>query len=76
MGDLTRAPWTPSQVDALNAFQRAGLFHPFTCGGEHDDGGVVLTATENGWVCQLCDYTQDWAHAFMLTPAASERPRA
>lgn len=24
-----------------------------------------LIATENGWVCPVCDYKQDWAHSFM-----------
>ena len=24
-----------------------------------------LIATENGWICPVCDYTQNWAHNFM-----------
>ena len=75
--DFCKAPWTDKQVDALNAYQRAGDFHPFTCGGNRSDaahkdyaaknGGDrgQLIATPNGWVCPVCDYTQGWAHAFM-----------
>jgi rubredoxin len=71
---LIRAPFTPSQVKALNDYQHSGLMHPFTCrnrgDGSHrprkgEDLGE-LVATEAGWVCQDCDYTQDWAHGFML----------
>ena len=68
MSDLLgniRAPWTPTQVDALNAYQRSGFFHPYTCGQRsrwaHEDG--LLVATEVGWVCPDCPYTQDWALA-------------
>ncbi len=65
------APFTPEQVAALNRFQRESRFHPFTCGRgrrtdrAHLDGEGVLVATEAGWKCPYCDYTQDWAHAFM-----------
>jgi len=27
-----------------------------------------LIATENGWICPVCDYKQDWAHNFMTEP--------
>jgi hypothetical protein len=38
--------------------------HPFTCGnGGHDHG--VLIAKEDGWHCEKCEYTQNWAHGFM-----------
>jgi len=46
--------------------------HPFTCpnrsDGRHFDNGSDLGAlipTVRGWICQCCDYTQDWAHAHM-----------
>lgn len=66
--------WTQEQVDALNRYQQ-GYMHPFTCanrgdgnhptvGGDHG----ILTATVDGWICNHCDYTQDWAHDFMLDP--------
>lgn len=72
--EYVRPPWTQEQVDALNGYQQAGQFHPFTCGGEHDHGHHVdLLATEDGWVCpEGCGYTQGWAHEFMLTPEARE----
>jgi hypothetical protein len=62
------APWTPGQVESLNAFQQAGTMHPFTCGSDACPavgGRAVLTAREYGWVCLGCDYTQSWAHAWM-----------
>ena len=61
------APFTPEQVESLNGFQQSGYWHPFTCGGKVDgkDCRSILRATENGWVCDHCSYTQDWAHDFM-----------
>jgi len=61
-----KAPWTPLQVECLNRFQRAGFWHPFTCGKCSRD----LVATPDGWRCPSngCDYEQDWAHAFMALP--------
>ena len=75
--DLVKKPWTQSQVDALNAFQIRRQLHPFTCGSgnrtdaAHLDGEGLLVATPNGWICPYCDYRQDWAHPFMLTPAST-----
>lgn len=71
-----RAPWTPEQVTALNAFQQRGDMHPFTCGGDHTPGSPSLVAYTDGWRCpqpygEACDYRQDWAHAFMADPAAA-----
>ena len=66
--------FTPTQVKCLDAYQRAGMMHPFTCGnrgdGNHFQNGNdvgVLTPTVKGWICQCCDYRQNWAHDFMLT---------
>lgn len=70
-----KAPFTSEQVKRLNAFQKSGLFHPFTCGNpertdeNHPDRGI-LVATRGGWVCPNCYYTQDWAHAFMVEAGA------
>jgi len=67
------APFTDEQVAALNDFQKSGLFHPFTCGGEHKRH-VDLVATNDGWVCpDGCGYTQDWAHAMMADRDALAR---
>lgn len=54
---------TQEQIDHLNAIQRSGQFHPFTCGGKrtdaaHLDGEGVLVATLDGWMCPYCDYRQ------------------
>lgn len=69
------APFTPEQVEALNAYQEKGYFHPFTCPGEEDEGDAPcpsrnLIATEAGWVCSCGRYTQDWAHEAMTRPLA------
>jgi hypothetical protein len=78
--NIIRAPWTEQQCDALNRFQRNGKFHPFTCaGGDRTDAFHTATvanyglsdagqlhATLSGWICNACDYTQDWAFTFMV----------
>ena len=71
MSEKIYAPFTPEQVKALNEYQIGGWFHPFTCADCRDRLGVFeedgtlddrsLIATEAGWVCETCDYTQDWA---------------
>lgn len=66
-----KAPFTPEQVVALTAWQLSGYFHQFTCGDREGhpmlfgDAGVLIP-TVRGWICQFCDYTQDWAHIFMV----------
>lgn len=55
------AKFTPSEVASINAFQAAGLFHPFTC----DKCRTDLVAREDGLFCPACPYTQIWAHSFM-----------
>jgi hypothetical protein len=73
--------WTQEQVDALNAQQRDSRFHPYTCGKRnsadfnHLDGEGVLVATRHGWVCQFCDYRQDWAHEIAATAVGGQRRR-
>jgi hypothetical protein len=61
-------PWTPEQVESLNAFQSAGTMHPFTCGDSDcraATGGEAMLATPSGWACRRCTYRQYWAHACM-----------
>ena len=64
-----RAPFTPDQVASLNGYQASGAFHEFTCGNElcpgTDGQDAALVATEGGWRCPACPYTQDWAHDSM-----------
>ncbi len=60
--EMNKAPWTPEETTALNRYQQAGWMHPFTCPHGHGD----LVATEAGWICEGCSYTQDWAHDFMF----------
>ena len=66
------APWTGTQVAALNEYQHDQWFHPFTCaycreslGTEDDDR--LLVATVNGWECPTCDYCQTWAWEGMVS---------
>jgi hypothetical protein len=64
------APWTTEQVASLNAYQAAGVFHPFTCGisacrAEDHLKRQPLIAFTDGWHCLRCEYTQDWAHVWM-----------
>lgn len=68
------APFSDDQVEQLARYQRSGRMHPFTCGGQHPGGHVILTATAAGWVCpESCGYTQDWAHAFMADKETLDR---
>jgi hypothetical protein len=62
------APFSLDQIEALNAFQKLGYFHPFTCGNRNDHvSNSTLVASEKGWSCphRECGYTQDWAFEFM-----------
>jgi hypothetical protein len=73
-----KAPWTYEQVEALQLYQDSGIFHPFTCGNRddhpvvHGDKGILIP-TVRGWICQFCDYTQDWAHPAMFDRTELER---
>lgn len=60
---MITAPFTPDQIESINGFQRAGIFHPFTCGTE--GCGHDLVAEAEGMRCPRCDYRQDWVHDFM-----------
>lgn len=52
--------------------------HNFTCPNRSRDNHDLvdhldsdrgfLVPNQNGWVCISCDYTQDWAHDYMLDP--------
>jgi hypothetical protein len=63
-----KTPWTAEQVVALNAWQKRGDVHPFTCG--NDSSHRDLLATRDGWQCLDCGYEQDWAHSFMCEKSA------
>lgn len=57
-------------VEARNALQKSGRLHPYTCGNnrtdeahtayqkEHGGDHGQLVATEEGWLCPVCGYTQ------------------
>lgn len=66
---ISQAPWTEEQVINLNDYQKAGVMHPFTCANRGKDGHSLfstLIANTDGWNCPECDYTQNWAHDFMV----------
>lgn len=63
-----KAPWTPEQVDALNAYQQLGYVHEFTCGNDHEADDMLM-ATADGWHCPSCGYKQDWCHEWMADTA-------
>lgn len=75
---MIQAPFIPDQVQILNERQchvdtMLPMFHPFTCPQRSDDvhdesGGDrgLLIATERGWICPFCGYSQNWAHAAMV----------
>lgn len=57
-------PWNAGTVAALNAYQKLGEYHPFTCPNPHPDRELI--ATTDGWRCRHCGYTQDWALSGMV----------
>jgi len=74
---MIKAPFTKEQVERLNWYQKESGWHPFTCGtpgcyetiaiGDRSfKQSTELIATEAGWICNQCGYTQDWAHESML----------
>ncbi len=72
MADDQKTVFSADEVERLDRHQKAGRFHPFTCpnrgDGNHRDNGIDLGGlipTTRGWICQYCDYTQNWAHGFM-----------
>jgi hypothetical protein len=65
---LSQAPWSDDEVNNLMVFQSSGLMHPFTCGT--DGCRANLVPTNDGWVCAYDDYTQDWAHKWMVDGSA------
>jgi hypothetical protein len=72
-GAVVTVPFSPAQVDSLNGYQRSGAGHSFTCGKDACRAGkenpaswcAVLRAAEDGWHCDYCGYTQNWAWRFM-----------
>lgn len=59
---MIKAPFTDDQVESINAYQKAGVMHPFTCGS---GCGPDLVASVAALACPACGYRQDWVHGFM-----------
>jgi hypothetical protein len=66
-------PFTADQVASMNGYQASGTGHEFTCGYDPCRRGTTdprslyapLRATQSGWRCDWCGYTQNWAFEFM-----------
>jgi len=60
-------PWgSPFDHDPVNPPR----MHPFTCGNRDGHPKIagdkgILVPTTRGWICPICDYTQDWAYDLM-----------
>lgn len=67
---MIKAPFTPEQVEALNNWQKAGIYHPYICGNEQCCQDLI--ATEQGWTCPCCDYKQNWAHNVAVKSSTQE----
>lgn len=61
---MALAPFTLDQACSLNAYQRAGMFHPYTCGADSTHPPLVAVV-DAGWVCETCGYTQNYALTWM-----------
>ncbi len=72
--------FSSDQLRALNQSQRSGRFHPLTCGGSRSDSAHrvyaaahndpdygVLVATDEGWKCPVCGYSQSWVFQPAIT---------
>lgn len=59
---MNEESWNKEEIDALNWLQKCGIVHPYTCGGDDKTPYCRedLIATENGWICPKCSYTQKW----------------
>ena len=55
---MNKAPWTKEIVDKLQRYQDCDHTHEWTCG--EDRCRAALIPTTDGWVCPVCEYTQDW----------------
>jgi hypothetical protein len=64
---VVRAPFAPAQAESMNGYQHSGAGHEFTCGNDacREAHGDPLQASEDGWLCDSCGYTQNWAWGFM-----------
>ena len=51
----------PTTVEGRNKLQNSGRVHPYTCGNDDcrtKTNQAPLRATEDGWLCDHCGYTQ------------------
>lgn len=68
------APFSDEQVKELKNWQRNYKVQPLTCPNRDAPGHIerlnrekgTLVPYRAGWFCLDCDYSQDWAHKFMV----------
>lgn len=66
-----KALFEDKSIEGRNKLQKSNLVHPFTCGNDRmdsphseyqklhpDEDFGQLIATEEGWICPVCDYKQ------------------
>lgn len=73
---ISTAPWTAEQVAELIRWQSAGYVHEFTCSSQTHQHSVALTPSVDGWICETCGYTQDWAYTYMVDGSLPPSPFA
>ena len=71
---MMKAPFTEKQTEALEEFQKNGIFHPYKCMSNESDveceksigGEGILIVTSDGMICPCGRYKQDWANDFTI----------
>lgn len=63
--NIIHTPFSEEQVKNLNEYQKIEFVHPYTCENNHTESRILI-ATENGWICPTCKYTQNWCHGNSL----------
>lgn len=79
-GEIMRvtAPFSVSQIHALQRYQTLNHVHPFTCINSRrlDHGWLPMFASRLGFICPYCEHRQNWAHSFMADMAQHPKPPA
>ena len=60
MVDIARPKFSEEQVQSLREYQDSGVLPPYIC-TRHGEG-LKLRPTEDGLVCDVCHFRQEWAH--------------
>jgi hypothetical protein len=66
--ETVNAPWTEEQMKILDDWQFNVQNHPYTCLEGH-----TLYVSRDGFVCPICEYTQDWCYAYHFSKSATKK---